>query len=254
MGQRWVLTAATVLAVAAGSGCAATESAREREADRVAQVVADAISYPRQSDADGFVRAAHDVRAGRDGRLTVVAMERSGDDELGDRLARLTFRVHLPAVDDGWGQDPALTRCYRVDFARYGVMDGSPTSTDCPARRSWVDVAPAPPKARTPAGTSEVVRRALRAAPRTVDAEVIRGSIVGTMPALPPGSLSPDVEVGIDGADIGVSVHDDTDCLMGARVDGRVLVWALSWAQAEPGEIPCTPASALGRLGTHPPH
>jgi hypothetical protein len=253
MRRTWVV-AATALAIGVGSGCAATESPREREADRVARVVADAISYPRQSDADGFVRAAHDVQAGRDGRLTVVAKEGAREGQPSERIARLTFRVFLAAEDDGWNRSPEVVRCYRVDFSRYGVMDGSPTSTECPARTTWVAAAPAPPRRVTPVGSLEAVRRVLRHAPVQSTVAGLTSSVRSGLPAQPTHTMPPDLDVGVAGRDLGVAVRDDGGCLLGARIDGRVLVWVLDQAQAQPGEIGCTPASALGRLGIHPPH
>jgi hypothetical protein len=69
-----VLTLAGVLALAAVvAGC--SRPPRSAETDRIATVVADAISYPRQSSAAGFARAALATRAGRSGRLRLVAME-----------------------------------------------------------------------------------------------------------------------------------------------------------------------------------
>jgi hypothetical protein len=246
--------AALAAVLAVGSGCAASEGPREKEADRVARVVADAISYPRQSDADGFVRAAHAVSAGRDGRLTVVAKEGVSGHGGDDAIARLTFRVYFPAADEGWDHVPELVRCYRVDFSRYGVKDGFPRSTDCPTRTTWVQVAPAPLRQRTPVGTIDVVRHQLRRAPAVVGADQLRTSILAALPAQPTRTLRPEVRVVVDGHDVGVAVRDESGCLFAARLAGSVQAWVLSPAQAQPGEISCTPDGALARLGTHPPH
>jgi hypothetical protein len=184
----------------------------------------------------------------------VVAKEAAAKGKAGERIARLTFRVHLPESSSGWDQVPALTRCYRVDFSTYGVMDGSPRSTDCPVRTSWVEAAPAPPRRVTPVGSIEAVRRVLARAPRAMTVEALRASIERALPAQPAHTLRPTIGVGADGPDLGVALRDDGGCLLAARLDGVVTAWALSPAQAQPGEISCAPASALGRLGTRPPH
>ncbi|MEU4523009.1 hypothetical protein AB0F52_30410 [Amycolatopsis sp. NPDC024027] len=44
------------------------------------------------------------------------------------------------------------------------------------------------------------------------------------------------------------------DCLLGSRVNGTTLVWRPSWAQVQPGELPCTGEAAPDRQGTTPPH
>jgi hypothetical protein len=254
MSRQGLLPLTVLVAVAVAGGCAATDSPREREAHRVAEVVAQAISYPRQDDADGFVRAARAVRAAEDGRLTVVAKEGAAEHALGGRIARLTFRVHLAAVDSGWQQLPEIVRCYRVDFSRYGVMDGSPSLSDCPARTAWVEAAPAPLRRLTPVGSFEAVRKVLEDAPREASPASLQRTLRRALPAQPPGTLPPTVLVGRSGVEVGVAVHDDGGCLLAVRTAGSVLAWTLSPTQAQPGEVSCSAESALGRFGTRPPH
>jgi hypothetical protein len=43
-------------------------------------------------------------------------------------------------------------------------------------------------------------------------------------------------------------------CLLGSRIQGNVLVWRPSWRQVQPGELTCTPETALSRDGVTPPH
>ena len=61
--------------VAIATGCSGALAPGNAETDRVAKVVSDAISYPRQESAAGYARAALATRAGHDGRLRVVAIE-----------------------------------------------------------------------------------------------------------------------------------------------------------------------------------
>jgi hypothetical protein len=71
-----------------------------------------------------------------------------------------------------------------------------------------------------------------------------------------PSHLLPAPQVATDGPDIGVALAapDDHSCLLGARTDGKVLVWRPSRVQLQPGELTCGPGTALARQGTRPPH
>jgi hypothetical protein len=68
--------------------------------------------------------------------------------------------------------------------------------------------------------------------------------------------LPPTPQVATDGADIGVALAapDDHSCLLGARIDGKVLVWRPSRVQVQPSELSCAPRTTLARQGTRPPH
>ena len=72
--------------VAVAAGCSGALAPGNAETDRIAKVVSDAISYPRQDSAAGYARAALATRAGQAGRLRVVAIEELRADELGDPL------------------------------------------------------------------------------------------------------------------------------------------------------------------------
>jgi hypothetical protein len=66
---------------------------------RIAKVVSDAISHPRQDSATGYARAALATRAGQDGRLRVVAIEELRADELGHPRRRALPRTAQVATD-----------------------------------------------------------------------------------------------------------------------------------------------------------
>ena len=103
-----VLTLAGVLALAAVvAGC--SRPPRSAETDRIATVVADAISYPRQSSAAGFARAALATRAGQDGRLRVVATEELPADDPRDPQDPLASWSSLSI----WRSPEARSRPYR---------------------------------------------------------------------------------------------------------------------------------------------
>lgn len=254
-------TLAALLGLAAVvAGC--SRPPRSDETDRIAKVVADAISYPRQDSAAGFARAALATRAGQDGRLRVVAIEELRADELEDPLARLVFRVHLESSEAGFTKIPAVTHCYEARFSYYGVID-SPRRIACP--KDAAPIVPPPtepgPRIAIPDGADELVERVLSRASRRPRAEQVRAAVQeglrGAAPADPAvRGQPPPPEVAVDGADVGVALlePDSRDCLLGARLGGEVMVWRPSRVQMQPGELSCDPETALARLGTRPSH
>jgi hypothetical protein len=253
-----VVTLAGVLGLAAMAGCA--RGPRSDETDRVARTVSTAISHPRQDSAAGYARAALDTGAGRSGTLSVVAMEELRADKLEDPLARLVFRVHLDEEEAGFTRVPAVTACYEARFSSYGVV-GSPRRIGCPEDAAPIAPPPAEPGPGTaiPDGADELVERLLARAPREPRAEQVRAAVgEGLGRAAPAGSrgVPPPPQVAVDGSDIGVALFepDSRGCLLGARVDGRVLVWRPSRVQVQPGELSCDPGTALARQGTRAPH
>jgi hypothetical protein len=250
-----VVTLAGVLGLAAAAGC--SRPPRSDETDRIAKVVADAISYPRQDSAAGFARAALATRAGQDGRLRVVAMEELHADKLQDPLARLVFLVHLEASEGEFVTEPAVTTCYEAKFNYYGVI-GTPRRTACPRDAAPITPPPEPgPETAIPDGADELLERLLAGASRQPRAEEVRAAVQAGLARVAGGGVPPpEPEVATDGADIGVALFepDSRDCLLGARTGGQVLVWRPSRVQMQPGELSCDPATALARQGTRPPH
>jgi hypothetical protein len=249
--------------VAVAAGCSGALAPGNAETDRIAKVVSDAISYPYQKSAAGYAQAALATRAGQDGRLRVVAIEERHADKLGDPLGRLVFLVHLEGSEAGWTKSRPVTACYQAEFSFYGVID-SPRRMVCP--RDAAPVAPPPtqptPQVAIPDGADEVVEQVLTAAAPAPRAEAIRGALAEALDRAsrdaPPGrrALPPTPQVSTDGTNIGVALAlpDDHSCLLGARIDGQVLVWRPSRVQVQPGELSCAPGTALARQGTRPPH
>lgn len=224
-----------------------TGAPRVHETDRIARVVADAISWPRQSTADGLAGAALDTVAARDGRLQVVEATPLRSDDRLDPLARLTFRVHLDGHQAGFTTVPDVTYCYRAEFNSYGVI-GAPTRVDCPRDAAPVTPPPAPAEVTVPVGADKVVERALRSS--DVRSEVTAGVRRITRKS----DLSPAVTVDGDGSSVGVAVSAPGTCLLGRRVSGKVEVWYLPPVKAQPGEVSCSPQSALAGAGQRSPH
>jgi hypothetical protein len=103
--------------------------------------------------------------------------------------------------------------------------------------------------------------------PASVTENDVLAALTRSMPG--PRPVNPDKQtperppvqdVALRGADVGVAYRagdrstGGIDCLLGSRVNGTTLVWRPSWAQVQPGELPCTGKTALDRQGTTPPH
>ena len=247
--------------VAIATGCSGALAPGNAETDRVANVISHAISYPRQESAAGYARAALATRAGQDGRPPVAIKELKAD-ELGDPLGRLVFLIHLEGSEAGWTTSPPVTACYEAESSFYGVID-SPRRMVCPQHASPVTPPPTQttPPIVIPDGADEVVEQVLTTATPTPRAEAIRGALAEALNRASPDTLPgrrpllPTPQVATDGANIGVALAapDNHSCLLGARIDGKVLVWRPSRVQVQPGELSCAPGTALASQGMRPP-
>jgi hypothetical protein len=250
--QRGALLGVALLLLVAGCQASRADLPGSDETDRIAQVVSDAIGYPTQDSAMDYARAAADTTAGQDGRLAVVDVEELEADDRTEPFARLTYRIHLEAQNAGWIADEPVTACYLADFGSYGLAD-PPERVACPAGARPVDIPPFTPEpvAEVPDGFDRVLDRALAAA--VPDAVALHKEI-GTALRRAGRPPLPRLDVAVDGTDAGVAVSGEGECLLGARVDGRVEVWSPSAVQIQPGELSCDARTALGRLGQQPPH
>lgn len=238
-----------VAIVAGCSGTGATDPPGNAETDRIARVVADAISYPRQDDAEGLARAALATGAGEDGRLTVIAAEDLEAGELTDPLAQLVFRIHLVSSEPSFGTEPPITACYDAQFNHYGIID-EPRRANCPSGDVEPVVPPPPPPTPTlPTDADARLRTALDGLSDTqrTDPDVV----LATVEALALTDIPPEVAPG-RGA-IGVAMRSGDDCLL-ARVAGQVEVWTPHGVYLEPGEVGCDAGAAADGLTQRPPH
>lgn len=256
---RGLVATALLVACACGGPAEPTDPAvraRLGETERVARIVADAISYPRQETAAGFARAANATTAARDGRLTVIELHELEAEDFEDPLARLVFRIHLDESQAGFSTSPGITTCYRVEFSRYGVID-SPDRVDCPPNSAPASVPPAPAVPDVPVGADKVVHQALTRAATPPVVEQIRADILrGLTPLItdPTATLPPEVGVSADGDDVGLALVGDGDCVLGRRIAGSVEVWYPPSVTVQPGELSCSPETALAGLAMDAPH
>jgi hypothetical protein len=131
-----------------------------------------------------------------------------------------------------------------------------------PPDTSALDLPPEPPQISIPDGMDAILEEALDALPARPTPAQVRRRVTGRMPAPPTHGvtgrqdLPPAAEVAVVDGDVGVAVWQPSgwSCLLGARLDGDVLVWRPSSVQMEPDELSCGPPTALARLRTRPPH
>lgn len=245
--------------IAAVASCSTTPG--NADTDRIATVVAEAISFPRQDSAAGLVGAALATKAGKTSSLMVIEMEELAAADLVDPFARLVFRVHRKAQGFGISGTDAITACYESRFSYYGVI-GSPHRINCPKGATAIVPVPLAPQQRIviPAGFDATLAKLLAATSPASSAGDVIASVTGGLPA--PGvdrntgleDLSPTVEAAVSGRDVGVSLREhDRSCLLGARIGGQVTVWRPSRVQMQPGELSCDPHTALQLAGTSQP-
>ena len=121
---------------------------------------------------------------------------------------------------------------------------------------------PPRPKAVIPAGFDDTLKKILAALPALPTSAELKARVDLALPApaLDPESglrnLQPVFDTAVNGPDVGISLRASTaeDCMLGARVGGKAMVWQPGRIQMQPGELTCDPQTALQLQGIQPPH
>ncbi|MFE9749451.1 hypothetical protein ACFYOT_31450 [Saccharothrix saharensis] len=225
------------------------------ETDRQSATLADAISYPRQPDAAGLVRAALATQLGKSSNFGVLVAEDLPHEAPEEPMAHLVWRIHVDAFDSGWKRTPAFDACYDVEFNYYGPV-GKPSRVLCPDDATPITPPPLPDR-NIPSEFTPALEATLGALPATPGEAEVRAALAAGLPAPrvnPETNLAavpPQVRVHVRGSDVGVALFahtggDGKDCVLGRRLGGEVRVWSLNWRDLGPLEKPCTPEAALG--------
>ncbi|WP_136517595.1 hypothetical protein [Cellulomonas telluris] len=259
--RRTLPVAAAVLALVA---CAPSLTPGELQAR---DVVLDLLATTRMSShtesIDGFARAAVGTPSG----TTLVGIEPAEGFERGDvLLGTLTFAVTLPEPADApkfsIGEPDEVDRgphCFAVRFDRWGKVGewGEPDGVDrvdCPP--GVVEVTPPPSDVPVAAEDArDAAWQVLEELPAggTPDADDVAERITALLaPVEPGGPPLADVDVEVEGADVGVATGGPDDCVLVARVGGTVVDVHVAPVQLQPGELGCRPSTALAMPA--PPH
>jgi len=250
----------TVLVALASCSMAAGNASTDQEAEAMVK----RLSFPRQESADGLVRAARGTSAGTmSGNSVVVEAEELRADKTEDPFARLVFRFHHEGSQSGFIRSDPVTACYEAEFNFYGVI-GQARRTSCPEGAKEIVPTTIPPRAKAviPAGFDATLKTVLETLPATPTAAEVQALVARALPApvLDPESglrnLPPVFDTAVKGADVGISLRgpSNEDCLLGARVAGKVIAGRPSRIQMQPGELTCDPHTALQLPGIKPPH
>lgn len=224
------------------------------ETDRQSRTLADAISYPRHADADGFARAALATSLGQTPSFSLLEVTDLPHKLPDEPMARLVWRIHNDAYDNGWKQEPAFDACYRVEFDYYGPSSG-PDRIDCPADATPVSPPPTASHA-IPPEAGAALQATLAALPATPAEADVRAAVTAGQPAPKVNeetglaAVPPEIRVHVTGSDVGVALFardgvDSKDCVLGRRVAGEVAVWSLNWRDLQLKEMSCDPETAL---------
>jgi hypothetical protein len=236
------------------ASCAAAET---EVTDQQAKTVADAISYPRQTSAEGLARAALATHLGKTPDFSVLEARDIDAKGPTDPMAHLVFRIHRDGSDSGWNRVDPVTACYGVDFGHDGVI-GTPERIPCPDNAVPITPPPPPPTPRreVPDAFDEALRSILTSLPATASEADVLAALHGTLPAPPVDpetglvGETPTVAAVVRADGVGVAVRagegSEADCLLGTRrTDGSAQAWRPSREQVRPGELSCSPDTAL---------
>ncbi|MEV8274738.1 hypothetical protein [Microbacterium sp. NPDC077184] len=181
----------------------------------------------------------------------------------GEPFGALTFRATVPTISSA---DPYVA-CFESQFDYWGVATEQFNDWDNDRAVAY-DVSCPPDAARiappiddrpvyvVPDGTEDLVLEILTNAPAAASADDIVGQVTERMPQ-PTGDREVPFEprAMVSDGDIGFAMGDADDCLLVARRDGGVQVLSVPRILLQPGELGCSPDTALRPMEQlRPPH
>ena len=252
----------STLAVVALSGCAVVSGAGGQVHATARNAVADLSRslYKYGTDTiDDYARWA-DAETQRAGTVELIGYEPYEGAVHGEPFGALQFRVSIYRST----YDDPYVACFESEFDYWGVVaenweddDAVARDIDCPADAQRI----APPVDTRPVevvpeGAEALVVEVLTSAPAAASADEIVAEVAERMP-LPTGDREVPFEprAVVAGEDIGFAMGDADDCLLVKRTVEGVTVLNVPSILLQPGELGCTPDTALrpeDQLG--PPH
>ncbi|MGN6724274.1 MAG: hypothetical protein ACTHJM_16820 [Marmoricola sp.] len=252
MGRRGAGLVCGTFALAVGlSGCA---SSHDTGTDRQAHIIALAMSYPRQSDANGLARAALALWRGAPNQLAILESTDLSPSTASQPAARVVIRIHVPMTENtGFGDasQPAHDACYRLDFLMpSSSLQGEPQRIDCPPGARPITLPPAPPEPHLPADASTRLARSLETLPE-------HPSLIEAITALRRSFPSMDVRVSAEvvgdrvAVAAGIAHLNDVECVVALRTGHHVEAIYPDPRTLMPGESGCVADQAIHPITTH---
>ena len=238
-----------VALVAAAGGLAACSGPLSQDEKDARDVV---VNFMRTTRMTSYNPDMADVVRAAGGGPTLVAWS---DETSGDTIGTLTFAVTLPEPPDTSGMfapQREIDRgphCFVVQMNAYGKVGEFGTtegirSVGCPEPL----VAVTPPTSDRPVvagNTRDAVWRVLADLPSSPDPDEVADRITDLLEPPDEGRVLAEVQVTVEGDDVGVAVGGPDDCVLVARQDGTVADVHVASVQLQPGEAGCTAGTAL---------
>jgi hypothetical protein len=264
--RTWNVVGLVALSLLALTGCArspepASTDEREQELaaqERVADLARD-IGDTRADDIDGWARAAVDgASAGDSADIELIGIDAQQSVDLTEPFGHLDFRVPVPELEDASTGAPGAY-CFQVEFNYYGKVGTWDTSDgveeiDCSQDAAIVtppvddsSVAVVSANARQVA-SAVLLERAQTGTPASADAIIAAISAQLTDPTGPfEVAAQPEVlvEAGSAGDRVGVAFGSGADCVLVMSENGTVQDVYPAPVVLQPGELGCTPETAL---------
>jgi hypothetical protein len=171
----------------------------------------------------------------------LVGIEPEADAAWQEPVGALVLGSRLSVASDGEAQQREY--CVRVEFDRWGPVEGGIASVDCPAPLVAVEP-PADLRAVIPEGAEAVAIAAL-AASADLTADEIAAAVAAQLPQAADGPPVAQVQVARDGERVGLAMQDADDCLLVRSVRGAAERLYPPEVLLLPGELGCTAETAL---------
>lgn len=244
---------------ACGSGAPGVADSPQAQAAqaRVTKLVRAVDMGPNRKDINAFARAA--AKSGASDSIALIGIEEAAAAKLIDTFGSLTFMVTVEGQAYAQASRPY---CFRVAFNYYGKVGEWGTSDGVVPEQCPKDAAPVTPP------PDETIRPVVAGNAREVAHEVLSRLPASGLPSSdgiaaqvasllsPPdgdGTVTAPPTATVQGSDVGIAMGGPDDCVLVSRVNGVVGDVYPPRVSLQPGELGCTPSTALA-TDLQPPH
>lgn len=251
LGSAAGLAAAVLVPFSALTACSTTDTTAT---DRQANIIGIAISYPRQSDANGLARAALTDWKGTPNTLSILEATDLHPASANEPAARLVIRIGVPPhTSTGFGDAAraAYDVCYQLQYEMPSSSQiGNAVRIDCTAGAPAITPPPAPPVPHLPPDATERLTRILQTLPpHPTPAAVTRA----LREAFPSDTVTLDSEILGNQLAVaaGVPHPNGADCALMLRTGRRIQTIHPAPTTLMPGESGCVADLAIHPVMTH---